>query len=47
MWLIKTPKRETNTSAESFNAKIKGFRSLIRGVRDRKFFLYRISKIYG
>jgi len=39
--------RSTNASAESFNAKLKGFRSLVRGVRDKAFFLYRISKIYG
>jgi len=41
------PERETNASAESFNAKLKGFRSLVRGVTDKKFFLYRIAKIYG
>jgi transposase len=39
--------RSTNASAESFNSKLKGFRSLVRGVRDKKFFLFRISKIYG
>ena len=31
--------RRTNASAESFNAKIKNFRALQRGVRDVKFFL--------
>jgi len=41
------PLRSTNASAESFNAKLKGFRALLRGVRDTKFFLYRVSKIYG
>ena len=41
------PERSTNASAESFNAKLKGFRSLVRGVTDLKFFLFRISKIYG
>ena len=41
------PQRATNASAESFNAKIKGFRALVRGVTDRKFFLFRIAKIYG
>ncbi len=30
--------RSTNASAESFNAKLKGFRSLVRGVREVKFF---------
>lgn len=39
--------RSTNASAESFNAKLKGFRSLIRGVRDKKFYLFRISKLFG
>jgi len=39
--------RSTNAGAESFNAKIKGFRSLVRGVSDKKFFLFRIFKIYG
>lgn len=39
--------RSTNASAESFNAKLKGFRSVVRGVRDKKFFLFRISKLYG
>lgn len=39
--------RSTNASAESFNAKLKGFRSLVRGVADKKFFLFRLSKLYG
>lgn len=39
--------RSTNASAESFNAKIKTFRGLVRGVTDKKFFLYRVSMIYG
>lgn len=38
---------KTNASAESFNAKIKNFRALQRGVSDTTFFLYRLSKIYG
>ena len=38
--------RATNASAESFNAKLKGFRSLLRGVSDTKFFLYRVMKLY-
>lgn len=40
-------KRSTNASAESFNAKIKAFRNQFRGVRNVKFFLYRLSKIYA
>lgn len=39
--------RSTNASAESFNAKLKGFRSLVRGVRDKKFFLFRVSKLFS
>lgn len=39
--------RSTNASAESFNAKIKEFRALFRGVRDVKFFLYRLTKLYA
>lgn len=39
--------RSTNASAESFNAKIKKFRSNFRGVKDRVFFLYRLQKIYA
>lgn len=37
----------TNASAESFNAKIKGFRAQYRGVTDVNFFLFRLIKIYG
>jgi len=39
--------RSTNVAAESFNAKLKGFRALVRGVRDVKFFLFRVAKLYG
>ena len=39
--------RRTNASAESFNAKIKNFRALQRGVSDVTFFLYRLAKLYG
>lgn len=39
--------RSTNASAESFNAKIKAFRSTQRGVRDVNFFLFRLTKIYA
>lgn len=47
-WILNYfPERETNASAESFNAKLKGFRRLVRGVTDRKFFLFRFAKIYG
>jgi transposase len=39
--------RSTNASAESFNAKLKGFRAIVRGVRDKKFHLFRIAKLYA
>ena len=39
--------RSTNASAESFNAKIKAFRSQFRGVRNVTFFLFRLAKIYA
>lgn len=39
--------RSTNASAESFNSKIKGFRSQFRGVRDIQFFLFRIEKLFA
>lgn len=41
------PDGSTNASAESFNAKLKGFRALVRGVRDIKFFLFRIHTFYA
>lgn len=39
--------RASNAATESFNAKIKLFRANLHGVADRKFFLFRIAKIYG
>jgi transposase len=39
--------RSTNASAESFNAKIKAFRSQFRGVRNIDFFLFRLTFIYA
>ena len=39
--------RSTNESAESFNAKIKAFRSEFRGVRNIEFFLLRLTNIYA
>lgn len=41
------PDGSTNAAAESFNAKLKGFRSMVRGIRDIKFFLFRISTFYA
>lgn len=37
--------RQTNASAESFNAKVKAFRSQFRGVTDIPFFLFRLTKL--
>lgn len=37
----------SNAAAESFNSKIKLFRANLRGVADKKFFLFRISKLYA
>ena len=39
--------RSLNAAAESFNAKIKLFRANLHGVVDKKFFLFRIAKLYG
>ena len=39
--------RSTNASAESFNAKIKAFRAQLRGVRNKEFFLFRLTQIYA
>ena len=37
--------RSSNALAESFNAKIKLFRANLRGVADKKFFIFRISTV--
>lgn len=39
--------RATNASAESFNAKIKMFRTQLRGVSDPLFFIFRLCKIFA
>jgi transposase len=39
--------RSTNASAESFNAKIKSFRTQFRGVKNVEFFLYRLTQLYA
>lgn len=39
--------RSTNASAESFNAKIKAFRTQFRGVRNIDFFLFRLTNIFA
>jgi len=40
-------KRSSNAAAESFNAKIKAFRTSLRGIVDEKFFLFRLATIYA
>lgn len=40
-------RRATNASAEAFNSKVKIFRSQMRGVRDRNFFIFRIVKLFA
>lgn len=39
--------RSSNAAAESFNAKIKLFRANLRGIADRRFFIFRLSKLYA
>ncbi|MET3114985.1 transposase, partial [Pedobacter sp. CG_S7] len=39
--------RSTNASAESFNAKIKAFRTQFTGVKNIEFFLYRLTQLYA
>lgn len=39
--------RLTNAAAESFNAKIKAFRTQFRGVGDIKFFMFRLVTLYS
>ena len=39
--------RSTNASAESFNAKVKAFRSQFRGVKNIEFFLFRLTTIFA
>lgn len=40
-------RRATNASAEAFNSKVKIFRSQMKGVRDRNFFIFRLVKLYA
>ncbi|WP_228438950.1 transposase [Chryseobacterium pennae] len=40
-------KRNINAAAESFNAKIKNFRMQLRGVKDKSFFLLRLTKFFA
>lgn len=40
-------RRLTNAAAESFNAKIKAFRTQFRGVGDVAFFMFRLATLYS
>lgn len=40
-------RRATNASAESFNSKIKLFRSQMRDVRDNAFFIFRLARLFA
>ena len=39
--------RTTNALAESFNSKLKAFRTVFRGINDLSFFIFRVTKIFG
>jgi transposase len=39
--------RSTNAAAESFNAKVKAFRTQFRGVRDIPFFIFRLATLFA
>lgn len=39
--------RATNASAESFNAKVKLFRTQLRGITDISFFIFRLTKLFA
>ena len=39
--------RTTNALAESFNSKIKAFRTVFRGVKDIPFFIFRLTKLFA
>ncbi|PCJ81885.1 MAG: hypothetical protein COA49_02675 [Bacteroidetes bacterium] len=39
--------RSINAAAGSFNAKIKAFRMQLRSVRNKEFFLFRLTQIYA
>ena len=39
--------RHTNANAESFNAKIKFFRAILRGITDNTFFLFRTTNLFA
>ena len=39
--------RSIHASAESFNAKLKAFRSQFTGVGDINFFLFRLTKLFA
>lgn len=40
-------RRSTNAASEAFNARIKAFRAQFRDVKDKAFFLYKLTKLYA
>ena len=40
-------KCSSNAMAESFNAKSNSFRANLRGIVDKKFFLFRVAKLFA
>lgn len=40
-------RRSTNAASEVFNARIKAFRAQFRGVKNKAFFLYKLTKLYA
>ena len=40
-------RRSTNASSEAFNSKVKIFRSQMRGVSDKDFFIFRLVKLFA
>ena len=40
-------RRATNASAKAFNSKVKIFRSQMRGVRNRDFFIFQLVKLHA
>ena len=40
-------RRSTNAASESFNTKIKEFRTQFRGIKNRDFSLFRLTNIYA
>ena len=44
---VKPKENAATQDTQSLNAKIKDFRAQLRGVIDKKFFIFRLVKIFG